>query len=743
MPDYGFPAARGGFRMNETPHVSGKCLQSVIPKGAGIGVALLLALLSLLLVPRAYAEEIAVTTMVDSIDAHPGGCAALTPGALPGGGDGAISLREALCAANNNLGADTISLPSGVYTLTLYGAGEDDNVSGDLDITDDVIIVGEGPLETIIDGDDADRVFHIDPTGARSVDAQIRQVMIRNGDAGTLVGGGIYNRGELTIKDSDVSGNTAAVFGFGLGAFGGAGIFNDGRLTVTDSDIYSNTLTGGASDGGGIYNFGALKVTGGSISLNVSTEGGGGGLTNDGTASLTGVAIADNQAQDRGLDGAARGGGILNRGIITVTACTIAGNEADTVGGGICNSRDLAGGAAVITGTTLYSNTTGGDGGGIDSDGTLTVSHSSVLSNTANANGGGIRSAGALHLARTAVRGNTAGGTGGGIQVVSSKGVTISTIITGSTVTRNAALSEGGGIHFETVAASGVEVSLTGTTVSENDAGTKGGGLGFWLTNQSSCQASLTNSSIVSNTAHGGDGGGVQLSVVRGSKADLELQAVTVSTNEAASDGGAVDISTGANSTATVTLSNSTLSGNRAGTDGGGISAPGGGDQRIHLIHCTVTENTADANGGGLLLSNTPGTSMKHTIVAGNWAEGHGPEIHGTVGSEDYNLIQDTEYVTITGLTEHNILGTEPGLGPLTGTGRPRTHALFAGSPAVDAIPAAACALPVDQRGEPRPWDGNQDGVAACDMGAYELHPIILYLPSVMREPLVPVRLPR
>lgn len=719
--------------MNENPHANGKSLRSVIPKGSLVGAALVLVLLSLLPVPRAYAEEITVTTTVDSIDADPGGCAALTPGALPGGGDGLISLREALCAANSNPGADTISLPSGVYTLTLHGAGDDDNDSGDLDITDDVIIVGEGPLETIIDGDGADRVFHIDPAGVRSLHVQIRQVTIRNGDAGTFVGGGIYNRGKLTIKDSDVSGNTAAVFGFGLGAFGGGGIFNDGRLTVTDSHIHNNTLTGGTSDGGGIYNLGTMTMTGGSISRNVSTEGGGGGLTNDGAASLAAVAIADNQARDPGFDSTARGGGILNRGIITITACTIAGNEADTVAGGICNSRDLAVGAAVITGTTVCSNTTGGDGGGIDSDGTLTVSHSSVLSNTANANGGGIRSAGAFHLVRSAVGGNTVGGTGGGIQVVSSEGVTLSITITGSTVTRNAAVGAGGGIHFETGAGSGVEVSLTGTTVSENDAGSEGGGLGFWLSNQSSCQGTLTNSSIVSNTAHSGDGGGVQLSVVRGSKADLELQAVTMSTNEAASDGGAVDIFTSANSTATVMVTNSTLSGNRAATDGGGISAPGGGDQRLCLNHCTVTENTADSNGGGLLLSSTPGASLKHTIVAGNWAEGHGPDIHGTVGSEDYNLIQDTKSVTITGLTEHNILGTEPGLGPLTGTGKPRTHALFTGSPAVDAIPAAACALAVDQRGEPRPWDGNRDGVAACDMGAYELHPIILHLPYVMR----------
>ena len=47
------------------------------------------------------------------------------------------------------------------------------------------------------------------------------------------------------------------------------------------------------------------------------------------------------------------------------------------------------------------------------------------------------------------------------------------------------------------------------------------------------------------------------------------------------------------------------------------------------------------------------------------------------------------------------------------------THALLPGSPAIDA--AIGDCPDHDQRGAPRPQDGNDDGVAVCDLGAFEL----------------------
>jgi hypothetical protein len=54
--------------------------------------------------------------------------------------------------------------------------------------------------------------------------------------------------------------------------------------------------------------------------------------------------------------------------------------------------------------------------------------------------------------------------------------------------------------------------------------------------------------------------------------------------------------------------------------------------------------------------------------------------------------------------------------------GRTRTHALVAGSPAVDAVTNVdTCPPPAkDQRGLSRAQDGNSDGGVACDTGSFE-----------------------
>ena len=74
---------------------------------------------------------------------------------------GAGSLRDAISQANANPGPDTINVPAGTYTLTIAGASEDVNATGDLDVTGPTTIIGAGSGSTIIDANGIDRVMDL------------------------------------------------------------------------------------------------------------------------------------------------------------------------------------------------------------------------------------------------------------------------------------------------------------------------------------------------------------------------------------------------------------------------------------------------------------------------------------------------------------------------------------------------------------------------------------------------------
>jgi hypothetical protein len=206
--------------------------------------------------------------------------------------------------------------------------------------------------------------------------------------------------------------------------------------------------------------------------------------------------------------------------------------------------------------------------------------------------------------------------------------------------------------------------------------------------------------------------------------ATLTLDGCTVSGSTAESGGGIYLYYSDAN------LTNTTISGNTATAgDGGGIGAHSDNPQTLDLLHCTIASNTAGRSGGGVWLGVEYEPDTSNTIVAGNVAVENGPDIAGAINSQDYNLIQDTSGATIEGVTAHNITGQDPALGPrhYNGGDTP-THALLAGSPAIDAIPVGSCPLAVDQRGVARPFG---DG---CDMGAYESDRLYFYIPLVLRH---------
>ena len=192
-------------------------------------LALLALTFSAIGVTPVYAATFTVTKIADTND---GTC----------GAD--CSLREAITAANAATGADTITLPAGIYTLT-FGS--------QLPAVDSAITInGSGAANTIIQANASAntatyRVFEVTSSGNLTLDS----LTVRNGRCNgscanvTNGGGGILNGGALIVSNVTFSANSAT--------YGGGGMYNDisSSPTLTNVTFSGNSAT---DYGGGMYN---------------------------------------------------------------------------------------------------------------------------------------------------------------------------------------------------------------------------------------------------------------------------------------------------------------------------------------------------------------------------------------------------------------------------------------------------------------------------------------------------------
>ncbi len=237
------------------------------------------------------------------------------------------------------------------------------------------------------------------------------------------------------------------------------------------------------------------------------------------------------------------------------------------------------------------------------------------------------------------------------------------------------------------------DVEISGVTITNNSSFHRDGA-GIY----NSGALTLLNSSVENIATHG-TGAAIYNAGV------LTLRNSTIHNNTAIDGGGVANAAGGS-----VTLSNSTVSGNTATNSGGGILNKG----------LLASYNSTIANNSGAGIANLDGsgtTQLRNTLIAGN-----GPDCVGTVSSLGYNLDSDGTCVGGTG----DITDPNPLLGPLQDNGgETATHALLPGSPAIDAGDPQGCfgsdgVLTSDQRGEPRPMDGDHDRDFRCDIGSYE-----------------------
>jgi hypothetical protein len=201
----------------------------------------------------------------------------------------------------------------------------------------------------------------------------------------------------------------------------------------------------------------------------------GGGILNNGTLSLTGCIVMDNNAWSNGASlYYSCGGGILNVGTLSLLDCIVMENHAGESGAGIYNAN---GAKLEIQNSVLKNNIADGPGGGIRirPDGMVTIEKSSIIDNAAGfgffSAGGGIDfDAGNLKIASSVISGNTSSAGGGGMTLGGE------TTIENCTIAFNASSEDdGGGIH----SGWGGSIYIVNSTISGNVAKGNGGGIKF------------------------------------------------------------------------------------------------------------------------------------------------------------------------------------------------------------------------------------------------------------------------
>jgi hypothetical protein len=558
------------------------------------------------------------------------------------------SLRDWVREANLTAAADTIILPAGGYTLA-GATGDNSNGSGDLDIKETLTIQGAGDGQTIISGDDNDRVLHV--LAHSSTELTLSGLTLYAGEAPTGAAVLVELGKSLSLSHVKVLSN------HGTGATTSTGVVsvrpsNPFTLNVTDSTFDENFV----GEGSGTTGRGVLEVT-----------------TNDVlTATISRTTFVRNQ-----VGGQVNGTGRHLVAITAPTGSSVAVDHSDfrdnRLGGGSGNVNQAGGEGYAPLGVETPPGTE------------TTVTDSSFTGNTVG--GGGALSSGSPRGGAT--------GFGGGIFVGRQKLTVRRTLFANNVVggggvpgESNGGAGYGGGINAGGAdPGAGADLTVEDSTFRDNRAGGSGapGGGGGIAAKVSALR--VTGTTFAGNDVGPGLGGAITAFSENGLPAPFVLLNDTFHDNVIGTQG--------------------------ADSDGGAaFLQPGTGSPPIELRHLTVTNNSASSDGsagaGGISLyapasvGNSIFADNLHGTASSHCALGFGVSITSLGG----NLETGTRTCDPMSAT------ADPMLGPLQDNGGfAPTRALMPGSPAIDLGVAGSCAA-TDQRGVARPAGAGCDSGA-------------------------------
>ncbi|MBD2596730.1 type I secretion C-terminal target domain-containing protein [Nostoc spongiaeforme FACHB-130] len=691
------------------------------------------------------------------------------------------SLQQAILNANASAGKDLIRFTGGLFTDNIA-----DTISlggSSLLITDDLSIDGRGSNLLTVSGNynfaqdnNISRVFEI----ANGITVDIEGLTIANGYAtDTRGGGGVYNAGNLTLRNVTISNN----FSGGQDSSGnnGGGIYNSnsGVLRLNNSTVTANYAgqvnaegTFYAGDGGGIYNAGIVTLNNSAINGNSAgyyndsyfpdNLGNGAGIYNTGTLTAKNSTINNNR-------GTGDGTGIYSTGTVTLNSSSVNGNESsnpyyNAFSGIVSNGSLTIKNSSVSNNRAIDVN---GASSGIDSSGTLIISYSHIDNNQSYWSSGVIHS-GILTVTNSSINYNSGRNSSGLIATGTSK-IDKTTIngnysyydfssaglsLSGTATVNNSSISSNSSDYGRAGFSTRGNVTVTNSTISGNIGGFNlalGSIYSSGIYNSASGNLTVIRSTITGNSNPDGAANGTIVNY-----GTITIISSTISDNLAGLGGGILNYGTASvinttinnniagiggaiNNSGTLTVVNSTISGNQSYSEGGGIYNSGTltvSNSTIALNKSYYDEENTVSSGAGIYNAATGTATIKNSIIAGNNDGIPGavnPDVFGNFISNGYNLIGNLDGSTGFNPSEQLQFSISQVIDTiLRDNGGPvKTHALVYGSPAINSgnnadIPADIADLDRDgNTTEGIPFDQRGSGYrrilnGRVDIGAYE-----------------------